>query len=53
MGKGVRYTEAYATALLVKTVNPDRTDEEVYRKTVEIKPHLKKEVEEALAALTA
>ena len=38
---GVGYTEAYATVLLVKNNNPDRSIEEITKKAKDIKPHPK------------
>ena len=51
MSKGIEYTEAYATVLLVKRNNPGRTDKEIFDKSLNIKPHLKKEVTEACASI--
>ncbi len=51
MDKGVDYTEAYATVLLVKKNNPTRSNEDIFNKAVDIKPHLKKEVTEACASI--
>ncbi len=51
MSKGIGYTEAYATVLLVKRNNPDRTDKEIFDKSLNIKPHLEKEVTEACASI--
>ena len=47
MKKGVDYTEAYATVMLVKENNPRRSNEEILYKSLDIKPHLEKEVREA------
>lgn len=47
MNKGIGYTEAYATVLMVKQNNPDRTNEEILKKALDVKPRLKKEVMEA------
>ena len=47
MKKGVEYTEAYATVMLVKENNPGRSNEEILSKSLAIKPHLNKEVREA------
>lgn len=46
MSKGIGYTEAYTTVLIVKQNNPDRTNEELLKKALDVKPHLKKEVME-------
>lgn len=51
MNKGIEYTEAYATVLLVKRNNPGRTDKEIFDKSLNIKPHLEKEVTEACASI--
>ena len=49
--KGVDYTEAYATVLLVKRNNPDRSNADILKKSMEIKPHLKNEVREACSSI--
>ena len=51
MKKGVEYTEAYATVLLVMNNNPNRTSAEIMSKALSIKPHLKEEVAEACSSL--
>lgn len=51
MGKGIGYTEAYATVLLVKRNNPGRSDKEIFDKSLDIKPHLEKEITEACASI--
>ena len=51
MGKGVRYTEAYATVLLVKDSNPNRSNETIFKKTLSIKPHLESEIREACSSI--
>lgn len=51
MSKGVDYTEAYATVLLVKRNNPDRSNADILKKSMEIKPHLKNEVREACSSI--
>ena len=47
LSKGVRFTEAYATLLLAKHVNPGVSNEIVVGKVLEVEPRLKKEVYEA------
>ena len=51
LSKGVDYTEAYATVLLVKRNNPDRSNADILKKSMEIKPHLKNEVREACSSI--
>ena len=51
--KGIRYTEAYATVLLVKENNPTRDDAAILSKALSIKPHLEKEVTEACTSILA
>ena len=51
LSKGVDYTEAYATVLLVKRNNPDRSNADVLKKSMEIKPHLDNEVREACSSI--
>ena len=46
MSKGIGYTEAYATVLMVKQNNPNRTNEEILKKALDVKPRLKNEVME-------
>ena len=49
--RGVFYTEAYATVLLIKTNNPGKDMDEVVGKTLDIKPHLKRQIIEASVCL--
>lgn len=51
MGKGVRYTEAYATVLLVKDSNPNRSNETIFKQSLSIKPHLESEIREACSSI--
>ena len=51
VNKGVGYTEAYATVLLVKNNNPDRSIEEITKKAKDIKPHLCKEIDDVSSHL--
>ena len=51
LSKGIDYTEAYATVLLVKNNNPNKSREEILKKSVAIKPHLKGEVTEACLSI--
>ncbi len=51
MEKGIGYTEAYATVLLVKANNPGRPTEAIFNKAVDIKPHLREEVKEACESI--
>ena len=51
--KGIRYTEAYATVLLVKNNNPSKDEVTVLNKALSIKPNLKKEVTEACTSIFA
>ena len=46
-GKGEGYTEAYATLVLVRYVNPSRDRETVTGKAISIRPKLEKEIVEA------
>lgn len=49
--KGLKFVEAYATVMLVKTNNPDVSSDEVRDTALSIKPHLKAEVMEASSLL--
>lgn len=49
--RGVPYTEAYATVLMIKTNNPSKDMDEVVGKALDIKPHLKKQIIEASTCL--
>ena len=49
--KGIGYTEAYATVLLVKENNPTRDNETIMNKALSIKPRLKSEVMEACSSI--
>lgn len=51
LNRGIDYTEAYATVLLVKNNNPNRTKEEILKKTLDIKPHLRDEVTEVCSSV--
>ena len=51
MNKGIGFTEAYATVLMIKKDNPNRTNDEIYRKALDIKPRLKKEITEACSLI--
>ncbi len=51
LSKGVDYTEAFATVLLVRNNNPGRSGAEVRSKALSIKPHLKDEILEACGSL--
>ena len=51
LNRGVGYSEAYATVLLVKTNNPNKSYDEILAKAVEIKPRLEKEVTEACSSI--
>ncbi len=51
MGKGVRYTEAYATVLLVKDSNPTGSNQTIFNKSLSIKPHLEFEIREACSSI--
>ena len=51
LAKGIEYTEAYATVLLVKTVNPGCSDSEIMETAMRIKPKLKNEVAEACSSI--
>lgn len=46
-GKGIPYTEAYATLVLAKKYNPRIPAEKVKDMVIGMKPHLKEEIEEA------
>lgn len=49
--KGLKFVEAYATVMLVKTNNPGIPSDEVRDTALSIKPHLKAEVMEASSLL--
>lgn len=49
--RGVKYAEAYSTVLLVKENNPYKPPEYILKRSLEIKPNLKVEVEEAFASI--
>ena len=49
--KGLDYAEAYATVLLIKDTNPTASYDRIYKRALELKPHLSKEVEEASASI--
>lgn len=49
--KGIGYAEAYATVLLVKNNSPGASYDSIYKRSLELKPNLTKEVEEASALL--
>ena len=51
--KGLGYAEAYATVLLIVNNSPGASHESIRRRALEIKPHLRAEVEEACASLLA
>ena len=51
LGKGLRYAEAYATVLMIKNNSPGGSYEGIMRRALDLKPHLKKEVEEASLSL--
>ena len=49
--KGLNYAEAYATVLMIKSSNPDATYDRIFKRALELKPHLSKEVEEACSSI--
>ena len=48
---GLGYVEAYATVLLVKNNSPGASSDRICERSIEIKPHLEKEVKKAAACL--
>ena len=46
MTRGIEFTEAYATVLMIKNNNPGKSDIDIRTRALEIKPHLKKEIVE-------
>ena len=46
MRKGIEFTEAYATVLMIKNNNPGKSDIDIRNRALEIKPHLSKEIAE-------
>jgi len=51
LNKSRSYAEAYATLLMVKNNNPNDSNEKIYKVALNLKPHLKKEMEEAASCL--
>ena len=49
--RGLRYAEAYATVLLIKTNNVGANRERILNRALELKPHLESEVREACSSL--
>ena len=46
MTRGIEFTEAYATVLMIKNNNPGKSDIDIRNRALEIKPHLEKEIVE-------
>lgn len=51
--RGLDYVEAYATVLLIKESNSNASNGSIKDKAINLKPHLKNEIEEASAYLLA
>ena len=51
MTKGIEFTEAYATVLLIKNNNPGKSNNDIFNRALEIKPHLKKEIVEVCPSI--
>ena len=49
--RGFRYTEAYTTVMMVIQNNPDRSDEVILKKALDISPRLSREIEEAYQSI--
>jgi len=49
--KGLQYVEAYATLLMIRDNSPNAPSDGIVKRANELKPHLKKEIEEASASL--
>lgn len=49
--KGIRYAEAYATILMIRTDSKDASNENVLKRATGLKPRLKDEVMEAASCL--
>ena len=49
--KGLGYTEAYATLLMIRNNSPNATYDAIIKRALELKPHLKKEIKEASSSL--
>ena len=46
MRRGIEFTEAYATVLMIKNNNPGKSYIDIRNRALGIKPHLKKEIAE-------
>lgn len=49
--KGLPYVESYATLMMIRDNSPNATYEGIIKRALELKPHLKKQIEEASASL--
>ena len=47
LDKGIRFAEAYSTVLLVKNSSMNPSPEGITKRSLAIKPHLRREIEEA------
>ena len=51
MTKGIEFTEAYATVLMIKNNNPGKSNIDIRNRAMEIKPHLRKEIVEVCPSI--
>ena len=49
--RGIHYTEAYATVMMVIQNNPRRSNEVILRKSLDVSPRLNKEIAEAYQSI--